>query len=219
MNRTSNATIVCVVAMALGVSGCETVKEKLGDIGDIGYMTSCATGALVGGLVGALAWGTNDKGKLLAAVAAGCAVGLAATAVGKKLNEQQRAKHEESVQRTAKRQARELEEYRQTQTEYERKPAAGSSAEQAARERERDQALAEIRRRYEEPDVEDLGDGASSTVSPVFPKDVQDPEQVACFEQNVSVETPTGRATQVQTMCRKKDSDEYVRAEVREAKA
>lgn len=219
MNKKSKGAIAIVVATAMSVSGCETVKEKLGDLGNVGYMTSCATGAVVGGLVGVAVSGTKDKGKLLAAAAAGCAIGLAATAVGKMLNARQRAKHEESVQRTAKRQARELEAYRQTQKQYEQAPAGGSSVEQAAREREREQALAEIRRRYEEPDVQDLGEGASSTVKPIFPGASDDPQQLACFEQNVSVETPSGRATQVQTMCRKKDSDEYVRTEVREAAA
>jgi len=218
MNKKSKGAIAGIVAVAMSVSGCETVKEKLGDIGNFGYMTSCATGAVVGGLVGLAVSGTKDKGKLLAAAAAGCAIGLAATAVGKMLNAKQREKHEESVQRTAKRQARELEAYRQTQEQYEQAPPS-SGAEQAAREREREQALAEIKRRYEEPDVQDLGDGASSTVTPVFPEETGDPQQLACFEQNVSVETPTGRATQVQTMCRKKDSDQYVRTEVREAAA
>ncbi|MCC7548818.1 MAG: hypothetical protein IT532_13715 [Burkholderiales bacterium] len=208
-------------AVMLGVSstGCETVQQQLGRIGDAGYVMSCATGAVAGGLVGAVVSGTGDKGKLLAAAAAGCAIGLAATAVGKMLNARQREKHEESVQRTAKRQAKELEAYSQTERRYEQMPVPASDTEQAAREQRRDEELAQIRRRYEEPDTQDLGEGASSTVTPVFPAGVGESDQLTCFDQNVMVETPTGRATQVQTMCRKKGTDEYVRAEVREGAA
>lgn len=211
--------VATAVVLAVSTAGCETVEKQLGNIGDKGYLLSCAGGAVIGAVIGVVAGAKRDPKKLAVAAAAGCAVGLAATAVGKALNERQRAKHEESVQRTAKRQAKELEAYGQTQKRYEQMPKPASEKEKLERDRQRERELAEIKRRYEEPDVQDLGDGASSTVSPVFPDKAPEGEQVACFDQNVSVNTPSGRATQVQTVCPKKDTGEYVRAEVRQGAA
>lgn len=210
-------TAIIVIALAVPMGGCETLKK----VGEAGYGVSCLAGAAVGAVAGFILVGKGAKSlqdrdvqkKVAAAAAAGCIIGLAATAVGKMLSANQQKEHEESVQRAAKRQAQELQNAANTRRTYQQQPTPGSEAEKKEREAKLAKEMEEIKKRYEAPDTQDLGEGAQSTVEPVYREPVPEDEQgKGCFQQRVRVKTPTGNASEVQTMCPK--DGKFVRVDV-----
>lgn len=97
----------CLISLALALSGCATPNDGTSNAQAAGI--NCASGAVIGGVAVALAEylkagksGSGINGKRVAAGAgAGCLVGLAATAVGRLLNDRESRKAEAAFQRSA----------------------------------------------------------------------------------------------------------------------
>lgn len=218
------------LAAALTLSACAGLPGQ-GEGGGIfsSYTSSCLTM----GLVGAALQATLDRNKtkpvaerqadLAKAAAAGCALGLAATAVGKMMDARQRETHEAEMQKEARRRALEQQQYAATVQRLQTQPAATPQQRSA-----RDAELARARAAYQEslsrPVEVNLGNGGTSTIQ------VQAPATAApgaapgaapaatCTEYAVLVRTPAGQARQFETWC-PNAGGQMVRTDVRPAPA
>eukprot|EP01036_Dinobryon_divergens_P039809 gene39809-52548_t len=212
------------VGAALTFSGClSTTGGTTGSNGNAAgdYAQSCLKGAALGGLAGAAAnvirgissgksasESLSGRGSdLLKAAAAGCVIGLAVTAIGKLMTAQQQAKHEQAMQREAKRRADEAARFgaqeRQIQARTVRTPADIAS---------RDAELAKARTAFQtsiaKPTTVDLGEGGQSTIlvtkvpaptAPATPGAGPGAEQ--CSEWAVETSTSAGKAKQYELWC------------------
>ena len=122
-----------VILLILMLGGCQTGS----------YMENCLKAGGLAGLVGA-GW-QFAKGKSAGkavktgvfAFAGGCAIGLAATAIGKALNEKEREKHDAAFQKASQSGADRLaEEQRRIDAEYQSMEPATDEASKAKRQQE-----------------------------------------------------------------------------------
>lgn len=209
-------TIALCSAAALVLAACASPQ---GGEARAGWTESCVKGAAIGALVGVLASGGDQrkaKEYLIRGVAGGCAVGLAATAVGKVMDARQQARHEEAMQREARRLALEQQNLAAIQARHEAMPAA-TAQQRAARDASLEKARADWQANYTRPVTVDLGDGGTSVIQPQAPKEAPKAGNApACFDQTVLVRTARGQAKQVETWC-PNGSGQLVRAEARAA--
>lgn len=126
-----------LLVLALLLSSCQTMKEG-------GYTGNCITGGLIGG-VGGAAWemftGGDTKDVVKTGVictAAGCVVGLAATAIGKKLDENEQKKHDEAFQKAAQDSSDQMDaERKRIEERYQKMEPAADEASKAQRQQEK----------------------------------------------------------------------------------
>jgi len=220
---------VLMAAAALTLSGCQNMPQSSGTGGGstaAQYVTSCLGGGLLGVMAGSIlekmgGKPTADSKKrsndLAKAAVAGCVIGIAATAIGRVLNERQQAKHEEALQNEARRRALEQQQYEAAMQRTERMP------ERTASERKnRDAARERLRTEYEtslkKPVTVDLGEGASSTIvvqspapAPAGGAPAQPQQGCRVFAQSVS-KPPNGDVRQYDTFC-PDASGQYVRVD------
>lgn len=149
----------CVTASAFLLAGCQGLTNPR----EAGYVGECLkTGALGAGL-GLAAdvimnmdeyrsgskmskeAGKRLGTKMVIGAAAGCAVGLAATAVGKTLDARERQKQDEAFQQAAQSAAAQIEQERQQiAARYRDLPPPATEAERAKREEEKARELANV---------------------------------------------------------------------------
>jgi len=216
------------LSAALALTACKTAPGGAGGETN-SYVQSCLTGALALGALDALylaAKGKKDgksagqaikerSGHLMKAAAGGCAIGLAVTAVGKLMDDQQRARHEEAMQRDARRRALEQQQYAGTEKRLQAAPAA-TPAQRTARDAQLEKARSDWEANYSKPSTYDLGNGGSTTVQAEPPRDPAATGQ--CVDYSVSVRTGAGTARQFETWC-PDASGKMVRLEVRDKAA
>ena len=101
-----------MLTLTLVLSSCQTMQQG-------SYTGNCVKGGLAGGIAGA-AWKAVTGGSksdtvktALIGAAAGCVIGLAATAVGEALNDKEREKHDEAFQTAAQTSSDQIAEERQ----------------------------------------------------------------------------------------------------------
>lgn len=194
----------CTAALAGGalvVAGCAGGQGALGGAGRNTMTQSCLTGALVTGLIAAAV--TKDRqnsGRTIAAAAAGgCVVGVAATAIARVMDQNQQARHEEAMQREARRLALEQQKFAAAQARADATPAA-TAAQRQARDANLERARAEYQQNFSKPVTVDIGAG-TSTITPQMPAQAPRAGQLACFDQVVLVQTARGQAKQTETWC------------------
>jgi len=227
-------TTCLIVASALSISGC-TVSLNNGANGERSaagaYATSCVTGALAGAVLGAVLEKASGKKAspserrltLAKAAAAGCAVGLAATAIGRIMDENQRARHEAEMQNEARRRALEQQQYAQATQRAEAMPAA-TAKQRTARDAELERARAAYQASLAKPTQVDLGNGGTSTIQVMPPAPATAPSpagtapaaQPGCTDYAVLVKTSAGQARQYETWC-PNAAGQLVRTDVRDA--
>lgn len=206
-NRFRKATAL-VVAATLALSGCANVQQGMSGLGQQNMVLSCAEFAAGAGLVMEMidkakktpSTGAAHRNKLVKAAAVGCAIGMAATAVGRLLDARQQAQYEEAAQRTAKRQAQETANYTAITRRYDAMPAPRTPKEKDDREKRRQDELDKSKDRLTKPETVELAGGGTTTITPGTP-DTATPETQGCFTQTVLVSKPGGQAKQVDTMC------------------
>lgn len=217
----------CVaVSLALVLSGCKTMPTAAGESSAAAdYATGCLAGALGGALLSTVldkAKGRkptpDEKRKALAkAAAGGCVVGLAATAIGKLMNQRQQAKHEEEMQKEARRRALEQQQYAAATQRAQNLPAA-TPAQRAARDAELERARVAYQTSINQPAQVDLGEGGQSTIQVVPSAPAAPGTQAAtpsgCTDYSVLVKTAAGQARQYETWC-PNSTGQMVRTDVR----
>lgn len=207
----------CAAAL-LALAGCQTMPR--GGDGERSYFSSCLTGAAVTGVIAAGVEIYRQRGRsaqealsarkdrLIKAAAAGCAIGLAATAVGKLMDARQQSQHEEAMQRDAQQRALQQQQQASQEARIRAMPAG------AARDAELERARRDWQAAYTKPVVTDLG-GGTSTVQADAPRELPAAGQAAaCVEYSVLVRTAAGSAKQYETWCPNAQG-QMVRAEVR----
>ncbi len=201
MKNWKRLATVHISGCALVLSGCAGGPGALGGAGNNSYTQSCLTGALLGGVLAAVL--SKDKkpaGNTIAAAAlGGCAIGLATTAIARVMDQNQQARHEEAMQREARRLALEQQKYAAAQSQAAAMPAA-TPAQRQARDASLEKARAEYQQSYSKPVTVDIG-GGTSTITPQPPKEEPKAGQLACFDQTVLVQTARGQAKQTETWC------------------
>jgi len=210
MTRLPSRTLCLCLATAVAASACST-GPKSGASG--GYTQNCVQGAVVGGLLVAVveAYQGRKTGRpanannIAKGAAAGCAVGLAATAIGKIMDAQQQARHEEAMQREARRRALEQQSYAQTTQRNQPTPTM-TPEQRAARSASLDRARADYEAGFAQPVVVDLGKGGTSTIQAEPPRPASAPDAAnatpaGCQDYSVLVNTAAGRAKQFETWC------------------
>lgn len=202
MTRWPQRATLVLCASALALAGCAGGPGALGGAGNSSYAQSCLTGAAVTGVLAAvLTKDKKDRGRTIAASAlGGCAIGLAVTAVARVMDQQQQAKHEEAMQREARRLALEQQKYAAAQARAESMPAATASQRQV-RDANLEKARADYLAAYGKPVTVDIGGGGTSTITPQPPAEAPKPNQLACYDQVVLVQTARGQAKQTETWC------------------
>lgn len=205
-------SVATSVAIALLLSACKTMPSSEGR--QTSYAQSCVTGAMVGAAAGAifesLKGNRNQPAKintsmLAKAAAAGCVIGLASTAIGRVMDAQQQARHEEAMQRDARRRALEQQQYAAIERRHQAMPA-NTPAQQTARDASLERARNEWQANYNKPVVVDLGNGGTSTIQAEPPKPSTTPTAQgapagACVDYTVLVKTAAGTAKQLETWC------------------
>lgn len=218
-----------MAGLALALTGCQTMPQASGSSNNSAasqYITSCLGGAVVGVAVGSIfekfgvKQGSESKNRssdLAKAAVAGCVIGIAATAIGRVLNERQQAKHEEALQKEAQRRALEQQQYEAALQRADKMPAK-TAAERKNRDAARERLKTEYEASLKKPVTVDLGEGAASTIavqSPVAPAPGSGaPAQAqGCrmFAQSVS-KPPNGDVRQYDTFC-PNGSGQYVRVD------
>lgn len=191
--------------------------------GGAGMATTCLKGAAVGA-VGGLVYDaltgkkTTDSSRRRLESAgrgalAGCVVNLAVTAVGQMLQEGQRSRYEDALQRDARRRALEQEKYGQARARVQARPAA-TPQQVAARDAELARLQAEYEASMAKPVVADLGGGATATIEGQPP--VTAGEFAGCQTKTMLVSTPGGQARQQEMFCPNERGD-LVRVDARPA--
>jgi hypothetical protein len=226
----SSRTVIAVTAAVVVLAGCKT-NPVSGDRQSAGaaYGTSCVAGAALGAIVGAVIDRNKVKSPrerqtdLAKAAAAGCVIGLAATAVGRLMDDRQRAQHEAEMQKEARRRALEQQQYSTAVQRIESQPASTPQQRQA-----RDAELQKARAAYQEslsrPVQVDIGNGGTSTIEVIAPASApatgQAPAPAAsgCTEYSVLTRTAAGQARQYETWC-PNSSGQMVRTDVRDTPA
>lgn len=212
---------VPVLVASLVLAGCKTLPTQSADASGSGaqisdFATSCLKGAVLGAAADAayriLTGGGKSasdalkgrSGELAKAAAAGCVISLAVTAIGKVMNERQQAKHEEAMQRDARRRSEEARLFASKEQRILAAPAT-TSAQQANRDAELAKARADYEAAMKRPNVVDLGENGSSIISVEAPKvATTNPAGSAagqCTEYSVFTKTATGQAKQYETWC------------------
>lgn len=221
-------TTAVAASIALALSGCQTMPQASGSNSNSAvsqYVTSCLTGALAGAAVGAilerLGGGANKSttsdpkkrtNDLAKAALGGCVIGIAATAIGRVLNERQQAKHEEALQTEARRRALEQQQYEASLQRTDTLPAR-TAAERKQRDEERARLKAAYDASVNKPVTVDLGEGATSTIAVQTPaKGQPGATQGQCKVLTSLVPTPNGDVRQYDTMC-PNGSGQYVRVD------
>lgn len=229
--RQTRARCLCsLAAAALVVSGCNATMPGSSSSPASDYATSCLTGAVLGAIVIAAidrASGkssSEQKQRLAKAAAGGCVVGLAATAIGRVMDERQRARHEEEMTKEARRRALEQQQYTATTQRLQAMPAS-TNTQRAKRDAELERARAAYETSIAKPVKVDLGGGGTSTIqvqAPAAPAATgaagTEGAAGSCTDYSVLVQTPTGRARQFETWC-PNSSGQMVRTDAREAPA
>lgn len=236
-NRLSPPSRLLITGLALSLllAGCKsgtlpTAANDGGSKPQTSYAQSCATGALVGAAAGAfveLITKRNQPGKkvdsstLLKAAAAGCAIGLAATAIGRVMDANQQAKHEEAMQQDARRRALEQQQLAALERRHQAMPAA-TPAQRQARDASLERARDEWQNNYGKPVTVELGNGGTSTIQAQPPKAAPTAAPgapaSACVDYTVLVRTAAGSAKQLETWC-PNDKGQMARVETRDAPA
>lgn len=193
---------VSIAGTALVLSGCAGGPGAMGGAGNNSYAQSCVTGAVAVGILAAVV--SRDKSNMGATIAkaalGGCVIGLAVTAIAKVMDQNQQARHEEAMQREARRLAVEQQKFAAAQAQNAAMPAA-TPAQKQAKDANLEKARAEYQANYTKPVTVDIGAGGSSTITPQVPKDAPKQGQLACFDQTVLVQTARGQAKQTETWC------------------
>lgn len=223
-------TTALMAALALAVSGCKTLPQASGSGGNDSvasqYITSCLGGAVVGAAMGSIfeklggkpSGDSKNRGSDLAkAAVAGCVIGIAATAIGRALNERQQAKHEEALQKEAQRRALEQQQYEAALQRADKMPAR-TATERKNRDATRERLKTEYEASLKKPVTVELGEGATSTIAvqgPAAPAPgtttAAQPEGCRVFAQSVS-RPPNGDVRQYDTFC-PNASGQYVRVD------
>lgn len=212
----------CVVSLA--IAGCKTMPQADGSTSaGAAYGTSCLAGAAVGAALMAILDRNRNKparerqSDLLKAAAGGCAIGLAATAIGRIMDDRQRAQHEAEMQKEARRRALEQQQYASTVQRLQTMPAA-TPQQRTVRDAELERARAAYQESLNRPVEANLGNGGVSTIQVQAPAPTAagpQPSAAGCMEYAVLVRTNAGQARQYETWC-PNASGQMVRAEVRE---
>jgi hypothetical protein len=220
----------CVAAAALALTGCKTSPLSSGDSAASQYATSCLTGAVAGAAIDMIlqktgvkkaTTGKEQRSDLAKAALAGCALGLAATAIGRLMDERQQAKHEQAMQEEARRRALEQQQYASATQRAQTMPAA-TPQQRAARDAELAKARAAYQESLNRSTQVDLGNGGQSTIqvqpAPAARGVAAAPagSDGACTEYSVLVRTAAGQARQFETWC-PNAAGQMVRTDVREA--
>jgi hypothetical protein len=233
-NRT--ATLALALAGSLALGACKTGPDQQTATA---MLTSCLGGALVGALVqDLLARATDGKlttsernGRLAKAAVAGCAVGVAATAIGRMMDRQQQAKHEEAMQAEVRRRAKEQQDYVAATQQIESKRAT-TPRDLRAKDAELERARAAYQASVNRPVTVDLGNGGLSTIqlqpasvtpgvgtgAPATASPGASSTGGTCQEYSVLVRTPTGQARQFETWC-PNSTGQLVRTDARDSAA
>ena len=212
MSKMIKKSVAGAVIVAISVSGCAQVESGLKSMGDQNILVTCAGVAAGAAVITEFFSKLNPKAtptsskdhrdKLLKAAAVGCAIGVAATAVGRVLNARQQTAFEEAAQRNAKRQAQEGQNITAIETKYDKMAPARTTRETEDRERRRQDELTKARERYAKPETIDLGEGTTTTFAPANPQIVSNPaDGPGCFRQAASRSGPSGQARQVDIWC------------------
>lgn len=213
--RFLSQTLCVGLCAALALTGCQTTSNG-GSGSKRSYAQSCGEGAIwaAGALFvydllknGKSGRSVASTGNLVKAAALGCTIGLAASAVGKLIDSQQQARAEEAMKRDAKRRAMELQQYAAIEQRYQAMPAR-TPQQQARRDEALENAREEWLRKYQSPVTVDLGQGATSTITPEPPpfqtqSGLAKPgaTALACVDYTHLVQTPAGSAKQLETWC------------------
>ncbi|MCE2661168.1 MAG: hypothetical protein LW854_23560 [Rubrivivax sp.] len=228
------ATRVSCAALAATVSlvACKTSPQAGPTSSAQQYISSCLTGALVGALIGTVIQKAAGKGgttqernaDLAKAALGGCVVGVAATAIGRLMDERQQAKHEEAMQAEVRRRALEQQQFAMASQRAQTMPAA-TAQQRNARDAELERARAAYQASLNKPVQVDLGNGGTTVIQ------VQQPQpatpgtttvaasptgQGQCQTYSVLVRTPAGQARQFETWC-PNASGQLARVDVRDA--
>lgn len=217
-----NQNVIFFLIITLSLTACQAPQFGNGATEQsASYTWSCLAGATG---VGALEWmresmqltkngvvpkqQKSDAKKLAQAAVAGCAIGLAATAVGKALDNNQQKRLEEEMARDAKRRANEQQHFAQFEQEQQTKISQTSKAEERQK---RSTELASARTQFEEKQKQtqsfDVGGGATVTVTQLD-KPVTEIAQ-GCRQVAVSSNVPgKGQAKQYDTWCTNKNGEE-----------
>lgn len=218
-----------MTSLALVLSGCNTMPTSNdgSSTGASSYVASCLVGAAGGAALSAIYEKMTGKKSnpadvrkdLAKAAVAGCAIGLAATAIGKLMDQRQQAKHEEEMQKEARRRALEQQQYAAATQKAQALPAA-TAQQRAARDAELEKARAAYQTSINQPVKVDLGGGGTSTiqVQPQLPAaggaTPLPAGQASCTDFSVLVNTASGQARQYETWC-PNSAGQMVRTDVR----
>lgn len=223
--RFAKKRYIAAGALLVLSSGCQNVpgaSSRSGESTVSSATTSCLTGAVLAG-AGSLiidkfsgkkvANNAATAQKTMKAAAAGCAVGIAATLIGKMLNGGQQQQYEEAMQRDAQRRNKEQAAYNTARRTIETRPTANAKQAQA-----KDEELARLQREYEasmaRPVTNDLGGGATVVTQGSPP--ITTGDFAGCQRKTNLLNTPAGQARQEELFC-PDESGSMVRVEAKTA--
>jgi hypothetical protein len=193
---------IMAVGLAL-LSGCQTIPKAGGDSSSPSLVTSCLVGAGLGvlttdALTNLLSGKKVSVDTATKRMMAGCVIGVAVTAIGKILNDRQKATYENALQRDAQRRAKEQEQYAAARSRAESRPAR--TPQQVA---QRDAELSKLQKEYEAslatPVVADLGEGGTANITTNAP--ISTGDLAGCQTKIVLATTAAGQARQEELWC------------------